>query len=125
MNRVNYKMSCYLFYEKFLILFEKYLTKMSNKLSLLLEKVKKHDWKANPDAVKLLKRPAACVRPKFAKTPTHHAGGRIYFSKAKHAFRVYSRRKDRVEETVDFQDDERSAFRYSCALIEADPRPIV
>ena len=87
------------------------------------EVVKLHDWQKNPSAVAILKRPAAAKRPAFAKTPTKHAGGKIYFSKLKKAFRVFHRIKDRIESTVPVLENEKTAFKYSCALIESDPRP--
>ena len=86
-------------------------------------RIAKHDWKENEAAAKLLKRPASCPRPKFSTKPTQHGGGRLYFAKARHCFRVYLRSKDRIETTVPILDDQKAAFRYSCALIESDPRP--
>ena len=72
----------------------------------------------------LMKRPASSPRPGFSKKPVKHCGGRIYFANAKKAFRAYLRTQDKVEARVQFLGDHRSAFTYSCALIEADGRPI-
>ena len=82
-----------------------------------------NNWKLNPDARQLMKRPARAPRPPFSLKPTQHAGGRIYFVKSKSIFRVYKRFKDRIESSVPELGDKKGAFQYSCALIEADPRP--
>jgi len=77
----------------------------------------------------LLRRPAAAPRPRVTlKKPVPHHGGKIYFSEAKRALRVYKRvPADKVEETVSFdpQDakDCKTKWSIACAIIEADPRP--
>ena len=45
----------------------------------------------------LLKRPAKVDRPPQSERPTAHAGGKIYWSKPKSAYRVYLRVGDRIE----------------------------
>jgi hypothetical protein len=74
----------------------------------------------------LLKRPAAAVRPKFSEDPVAYRGGRIYFSKPKNAFRVYTRKADRIETTIGVADDadKLEKFQVACAMVEVDPRPI-
>lgn len=98
-------------------------SKAKNAASKKAAKVGKHDFTLNPEAIAILKRPAACKRPKYKQKPAMHAGGRINFAAARGAFRVYLRKGDKVEETVQFQNDPRTAFDYSCALIENDKRP--
>ena len=76
----------------------------------------------------LLKRPAGKHRPPFSKKPTAYKGGKIYWSGAKSALRVYARTPaDRVEDTfkVDTSDPDSKARAWSiaCAVIENDPRP--
>ena len=77
----------------------------------------------------LLKRPAKAPRPKWNNKPCHHHGGRIYWMGAKHVFRVYARKGDRVEkERVGVEPgndkDKQEKFQISCAVIESDPRPV-
>ena len=80
---------------------------------------------------KLLKRKAAKDRPNFNiktyKKPTHYKGGRIYFAKARRAYRVYRRMSDKVESwipvNIDDKRDLKEMFQVGCALIEADRRP--
>ena len=70
------------------------------------------------------------TRPAYTiKKPTHHPwGGKIYFAKSKKAYRIYKRRKDKVETTVrvDLTDkaDLKRKFAIGCAMIESDPRPV-
>lgn len=78
----------------------------------------------------LLKRPAAQDRPKPCyKKPTTHNGGKIYWSQAKGALRVYKRSpEDKVEETVKVESENKKhraeKWNIACALIESDPRPV-
>ena len=76
----------------------------------------------------LLKKPARVARPPQSEKPTSHAGGRIYFSKGKGAYRVYLRAGDRIEKQVKAnvanKADMQHKFRICCALIENDKRPI-
>ena len=74
-----------------------------------------------------MRRPARADRPKPSKEPTTWLGGKIYFSKAKKAYRVYRRvPDDKVEESVpvDISDksDKKAKWGACCALIESDPR---
>ena len=75
----------------------------------------------------LLTKPAKVPRPRQSQAPTKHAGGNIYFSKPKSAYRVYLRIGDRVEQMVKANvasvDDMRQKFQIACALIENDKRP--
>ena len=76
---------------------------------------------------RLMKRPARADRPRPSKEPTVWLRGKIYFSKAKKAYRVYRRLPDdKVEETVpvDISDksDKKAKWGACCALIESDPR---
>ena len=84
-----------------------------------------YKWYNDPDAIKIMKRPAA-ARPSYTDKPVEYKKGKIYFSKAKEAFRVYLKRTDRVERQVRVADrtkaSMRDAFQYSCGLIESDPR---
>ena len=77
---------------------------------------------------KLLKRPAAAPRPPSKKymKPVHHSGGRIYWNANYNCFRVYKRSSDKVEDKVTVVDEPDKKLKYmvSCAMIEADPRPI-
>ena len=61
------------------------------------------------------------------KSYQHH-GGRIYFSAAKKAYRVYKRRWDKVEATVRVASgaiaDMEEGLQLSCAIIEDDSRPV-
>ena len=76
----------------------------------------------------LLKRPAKVDRPPQSERPTAHAGGKIYWSKPKSAYRVYLRVGDRIEKRVPAnsgsKDDMRQKFLICCALIENDKRPV-
>ena len=76
----------------------------------------------------LLKRPAAAPRPPYKKNmkPVHHSGGRIHWNLRDNCFRVYKRGSDKVEESVRVVDEPDKKLKYavSCAMIEADPRPI-
>ena len=79
----------------------------------------------------LLKRPAACVRPKLRiDKPTHHHGGAIYWVGAKKCFRVYKRKpEDKASSVVTAADAAskaslKEAFTIACSMIEADPRPV-
>ena len=87
------------------------------------QKTKKHDFLRNPDAIALLKKPAAAPRPKASRTPTSHNGGKIYFNQVKEKYRVYLRRRDKCSTDVSLLDNESKAFAYGCALIENDQRP--
>ena len=75
----------------------------------------------------LLKKPAKVARPPQSESPTSHAGGRIYFSKPKSAYRVYLRAGDRIEKMVKAKAadkaDMQHKFAICCALIENDKRP--
>jgi hypothetical protein len=78
---------------------------------------------------RLLKRPAACARPAFSKTPTSHCGGKIYFANAKKALRVYLRTPvDKIEKyvgiDVDSKADRDNSWKLALAMIENDPRPM-
>ena len=77
---------------------------------------------------KLLKRLAAAPRPPYKKDmkPVHHSGGRIHWNTRDNCFRVYKRGSDKVEESVRVVDEPDKKLKYtvSCAMIEADPRPI-
>ena len=84
------------------------------------------------------KRPAAAlaavvgagaeVPPEPSFKPTDYKGGKIYFSKAKHAWRVYVRKRDRIEAQVkvnEEDDDEVNKRWKKCLkLIRHDKRPI-
>ncbi len=76
----------------------------------------------------LLTKPAKVARPPESQKPTAHAGGKIYFSKPKSAFRVYLRMGDRIEKAIKAnvasKDDMRRKFNVCCALIENDKRPV-
>ena len=76
----------------------------------------------------LLKRPAKVERPPQSESPTTHAGGKIYWSPPKSAYRVYLRIGDRIEKQVkanpDSKHDMRQKFLICCALIEDDKRPV-
>ena len=77
----------------------------------------------------LFKRPASKARPKFSKKPTAYGGGKIYWSGAKKALRVYRRTpQDKVEESVKFDEkdnaDTHRAWSIACALIETHPRAV-
>ena len=71
-------------------------------------------------------------KPKVRFTPVHYKGGRIYWSKAKLAWRVYLRKEDAVEVTVHLGADPDTAEKShikkqwgKCLkAIERDPRPI-
>ena len=75
----------------------------------------------------LLKKPAKVARPAQSTSPTSHAGGKIYFSKPKNAYRVYLRAGDRIEKVVSAnaanKEDMGHKFKICCALIENDKRP--
>ena len=90
-----------------------------------------------PVARVAIKRPAAAIAgaaTKLGKSipvsfkPTEYKGGKIYFSKAKRAWRVYLRKRDRVESTVkvDTKDKADVDARWSKCLkiIRHDKRPI-
>ena len=75
----------------------------------------------------LLMKPAKVARPPQSQRPTTHAGGKIYFSKPKGAYRVYLRMGDRIDKVVkanvECNADMRHKFNTCCALIESDMRP--
>ena len=75
----------------------------------------------------LLKKPAKVARPPQSQKPTAHAGGKIYWSKPKGAYRVYLRKGDRVDKCVPAnvasESDMKHKFMIACALIENDTRP--
>ena len=76
----------------------------------------------------LLKRPAKVDRPPQSERPTAHAGGKIYWSKPKSAYRVYLRIGDRIEKQTransGSKHDINQKFLICCALIENDKRPV-
>ena len=75
----------------------------------------------------LLERPSTVARPPQTEMPTAHAGGKIYWSKPKHTYRVYLRTGDRVEKVVaadpSSRHDMKNKFLVCCSLIENDKRP--
>ena len=77
----------------------------------------------------LLKKPVRIIRPRQSQAPTKHAGGKIYWSKPKSAYRVYLRIGDKVDKPVranpECTDDMGHKFEIACALIENDKRPVV
>ena len=77
---------------------------------------------------RLLKRPAAAKRPRCTLKPVGHAGGRVFYAKRDHQFRAYKRSSDKIEESVAIAvgdvEDQKNKFLVSCAMIEADPRPV-
>ena len=78
-------------------------------------------------AQKMIKKRPASKRPPMTTKPTSYGKGKIYFTKAKNAFRVYVRSRDRVEKHVQVGEptpaNKASAWQYACGLIESDPRP--
>ena len=72
--------------------------------------------------------PSNVARPPWSQNPTPYAGGRIYFSKLKNAYRVYLRKGDRIEKCVKANAgcdiDMADKFDICCSLIENDPRPV-
>ena len=75
----------------------------------------------------LLAKPAKVARPPQSISPTTHAGGKIYYSKAENCYRVKVRRSDRVDvklraPLVD-KKAMRDMFHVACAMIEGDARP--
>ena len=77
----------------------------------------------------LLKRKPKSKRPKYTKGTKSfkHYGGRIHYSDAKSAYRVYVRKGDKVEVTIAVNKEEPKDFQtkldLSCAIIEDDARP--
>ena len=85
-------------------------------------KSKAVNWKTDPEALRILRKPAA-NRPAYSEKPTHYMGGRIYYAgKSKNKFRVYLKSGDKVEKSVAIGESTRQnkddAWQYSCALIE-------
>ena len=72
---------------------------------------------------------ASLNRPPPSQGPTRHAGGKIYWSSQKSAYRVYLRVGDRIEKQVpansSSKHDMRQKFFVCCALIVNDTRPIL
>ena len=70
-----------------------------------------------------------CERPPLSSTPTSYAGGKIYFSESKMAFRVYTRKRGKVETTIKLTSNsvasKRKAWALACAATEGDKRPRV
>ena len=68
-----------------------------------------------------------CARPPMTERPCAYRGGKIYFSQRKFAFRVYKRRKDRIEQTIKVASETVAAknVAWDAALteIDKDPRP--
>lgn len=77
----------------------------------------------------LLKKPIRIIRPRQSQGPTKHAGGKIYWSKPKGAYRVYLRIGDKVDKPIranpECINDMKHKFEIACALIEDDKRPVV
>lgn len=64
------------------------------------------------------------ARPPVRRVPTAWQGGKIYFSKAKHAFRCYKRRLDKIETTCRIGGRaEQDAWDEALDRIVNDPRP--
>ncbi len=84
------------------------------------------------------KRPAAAlaavveagaeVPPEPSFKPTEYKGGKIYFSKAKHAWRVYVRKRDRIEAQIKVNEEDRdevkTRWKKCLKMIRHDKRPI-
>jgi protein-L-isoaspartate O-methyltransferase len=83
-------------------------------------------WRDDKSSDKIIKKRPAASRPAMSVRPTPYNGGKIYFAKAKNAFRVYLRKRDRVEKQVHVGSADigakKSAWQYACGLIETDPR---
>ena len=75
----------------------------------------------------LLSKPAKVDRPPQSISPTAHAGGKIYYSKAENCYRVKLRSSDRVDVKLraPLADKKtmRDMFHVACAMIESDARP--
>ena len=56
-------------------------------------------WQCDPEAIAIMKRPAAS-RPSYSEKPVAYKGGKIYFAAARKVFRVYLRKEDRIEKYV-------------------------
>jgi len=77
--------------------------------------------------------PVGGKRPHPSFTPCHYKGGCIYWSKSKKSWRVYLRRIDKVEVSVNLGADAETAeksmiakqWRKCLKAIELDPRPLV
>ena len=95
------------------------------------EEVMKRPSSKRPSAA-VQKKPAAAVDPAGKPlvnldSPTHYGGGRIYWSEAKFAFRVYRRRGDKVESQIRLKSkkpkDQQTAWNACLKAIDDDPRP--
>jgi hypothetical protein len=68
------------------------------------------------------------ARPKPVGKPTAYAGGKIYYSTSKDQLRVYTRKRDAVEQTVSTTIADKTVFKadwgLACAMIEEDPRDV-
>ena len=99
--------------------------KGANPVKRRLAAAPKMAWESVHEA--LLMKPAKVARPPQSQRPTAHAGGKIYFSKPKGAYRVHLRMGDRIEKVVKVNvacnADMRHKFNICCALIESDTRP--
>ena len=76
----------------------------------------------------LFKKKPKSKRPKFCLKPTHHHGGKIYWMASTNQFRIYKRKRDRIDTRVrvipNNAADAKRKFAISCAIIESDPRPV-
>ena len=90
------------------------------------KKIAKKPAARNTGPARIIVPEGTTPKPHF-KSAVHYRGGRIHFSKDKSAWRVYVRKKDKVEKTVyvDHGCKVEIAARWTVALnlINDDPRP--